>query len=80
MNSDMGRITVITFSAILFCTSTAAILCAPRSSDAADNSPTRYYTAEQPLRDQSAGAIFSGLQAIFNNNNDDEFKLFGFIY
>lgn len=27
------------------------------------------------LRDQSAGATFSGLKAIVNNNDDDEFKL-----
>lgn len=31
MNSDVGRMIAITFSAILFCTSTAAILCALRS-------------------------------------------------
>lgn len=47
------------------------ILCALRSSDAADGSPTRHYTAEQPLRARIA-------EAIVNNSSDDEFKWFGF--
>lgn len=49
-NSDTERMIAIAFSAILFRTSTAAILCALRASDAADNSPTRHYSAGQPLR------------------------------